>query len=245
MNLYMKCIECGEELLEDKEVCINCGCPKSYTIKKFDEIKLLEETEKRREENRKRLEELKRIEEEEKEKIEILKQEEKIRIQREKEEERRKKEFKKEEAERRKRIEELKNIQYKIKNGEVENIKDELENEKKEITENEIEQPKKTTQGKRKLGSLKYNYNEKIENNSIQIIGSIIGVFDIIVGFISFLLAIDSYEGEQFIGAIYSSVLIFLGVATIIVFKAFGDLVTSNKKQVALLEELLKETLKK
>lgn len=235
----MKCIECGEELKEEKDECINCGCPKSYTIKKIDEIKFLEETEKRREE-------LKRIEEEEKEKIEILKQEEKIRIQREKEEERIKKEFQKEEEERNKRIEELKNIQLKIKKGDIEDIKNEFENDKIDINKNDTEEAKKSTPGRRKLGSLVYSYTEKVENDSIEIIGNIIGIFNIVVGIIAFIYSMGTlYEEVKFVCGLYSVILVFLGIAIMIIFKAFGRLVTANNKQVALLEELLKETLKK
>ena len=242
----MKCIECGEELIEEKDECINCGCPKSYTIKKIEEIKLLEETEKRREENRKRLEELKRIEEEEKEKIEILKQEEKIRIQREKEEEQRKKEFQKEEEERSKRIEELKSIQLKIKSGDIEDIKNEFENDKIDSNKNDTEEVKKSTSARRKLGSLVYSYNEKVENDSIETIGKIIGIFNIVVGIIAFIYSMSAlYEETKFIGGLYSVILVFLGIAIIIIFKSFGELVTANNKQVALLEELLKEVLKK
>ena len=240
----MKCVECGVELLEENDVCTNCGCPKSYTIKKNEEKRSLEEAEKRREENRKILEELKRIEEEEKEKIEILKQEEKIRIQREEEEERIKKEFQKEEKERKKRIEELKNIKYKIKSGESEDLEEKLNIEKDDYIENAI-QNKKNITGKRKLGSLKYSYNEKLENHSLQIIGTIIGIFNIIVGIISLIFSMDLYSDYSYMFGGYSLALIFSGIVITFVFKAFGDLLTANNKQVALLEELLKEVLKK
>ena len=35
----IKCIECGKEISDKSEICVNCGCPTSESTKKFEQLK--------------------------------------------------------------------------------------------------------------------------------------------------------------------------------------------------------------